>query len=313
MPKKKLVAAFCTYNRSDRLPLLITRLRQQECPIDFEILVINNNSTDNTKDVLNDLANQPGKKLLHVIETQQGIPYARNRAITESFDADYLYFMDDDELPKPGLLTAAIDALEREGADCVGGGVINYFEPNQRPHWLDDSLLGFLAETDHGQHPFWIKNDTTPIWTANVAYRMQIFRNDESLRFDIRYNRIGKGIGGGSDLKMFEDILTRKMKIRYRPDMVVEHFVEQWRLSRRYFLKLHFLSGRRTALYEFSGNYKTLMGIPYFMFVQLFKQSLSWLSTTIKRKPGSLRQGMNATYAAGMIYGCALKHYTNKK
>lgn len=306
MPKT-IVATFCSYNRSDRLPLLIERLRKQECPIDVEILVVNNNSTDDTERVLNELALLPGTKLRHVNETQQGIPYARNRALEEAGNADYLFFMDDDELPKPGLLAAAVDALDREGADCVGGGVTNYFKTNQRPDWLANSLLGFLAETDHGPEPFWISSDETPVWTANVAYRMDIFRNDEELRFDIRYNRIGKAVGGGSDLKMFKDILDRKHKIRYRPDMVVEHFVEEWRLTRRYFLKLHYLSGRRTALYEFDGVYNNCFGIPYFMFITLAKQSILFLKMILRRNPESLRQGMNVAYSAGMIAGCFKK------
>lgn len=304
---KKLIAAFCTYNRADRLPQLINKLRSQECPIYFEILVVNNNSTDQTEDVLNKLTLLPGPKLRHVNETQQGIPYARNRALKEANDADYLFFMDDDELPRPGLLAAVVDSLDREGADCVGGRVTNLFESNQRPHWLSNSLLGFLAETDHGPEPFWITTDETPVWTANVAYRMDIFRNDEELRFDVRYNRIGKAVGGGSDLKMFEDILTRKLKIRYRPDMVVEHFVESWRLTRRYFLKLHYLSGRRTALYEFEGVYNRCFGIPYFMFTTLTKQSLLFLKMLFQKNQESLRQGMNVTYTAGMIVGCFKK------
>ena len=116
-----LTVAVCTYNRAHRLPKLVRALRQQECPIPFEILIVDNNSTDGTQAVLEQLSLEDGHPLRFVKETQQGIVFARNRALEESLSSTYMAFLDDDELPLPGMLKAAIDALEREGADCVGG------------------------------------------------------------------------------------------------------------------------------------------------------------------------------------------------
>ncbi|MDP1619704.1 MAG: glycosyltransferase, partial [bacterium] len=119
----KLIVAFCTYNRASRLPELINALRQQTCPVPFEILAVNNNSKDNTLAVLEQLAHEPGVTLRFVTESQPGIVPARNRATEECLAADYMLFLDDDELPRPGWLAAAHTALTQDDAACVGGRV----------------------------------------------------------------------------------------------------------------------------------------------------------------------------------------------
>lgn len=299
----KLTFAFCTYKRVDRLPALVAAMRAQPCPIPFEILAVNNNSPDNTLDVLDQLSKQPGISLRYVTETVQGIVPARNRAIQEALDSDILVFIDDDELPQPGLLVAACDALLNEGAQCVGGRVQVDFSPRQRPGWMEDALLGFLAEVDHGPEAFWIKDDSTPIWTSNIAYDMRLFRDDPTLRFDKRYNREGSDVGGGEDAIMLRELLNRGTRIRYRPDMAVFHFVEAWRLRRAYFIKLHYRGGVREGLHELPDYPRAIMGIPLFMIRKALDQWAKTFSMYLLRKEGRLRQAMTAAHAVGLMAG----------
>ncbi|MDY0056574.1 MAG: glycosyltransferase [Methyloversatilis sp.] len=295
--------AFCTYNRSDRLEALIAAMRAQQCTEPFEILVINNNSSDNTLAVLERLAAQPGVPLRYVTESTQGIVPARNRGLAEAMTSDILIFIDDDELPHPGLVAAAHHAIAVEGAQCAGGRVEISFSPGQRPHWLEDDLLGFLAEVNHGPDAFWIKDDTTPVWTANVAYDMRIFRDDPTLRFDKRFDRIGNVVGGGSDAIMFRELLERKMRVRYRPDMVVDHLVESWRLTRNYFLKLHYRSGLRFGQYRMTRAEREFLGIPPFLVRQLILHTALWIRIALTGADGALRQGMNITHTFGVLRG----------
>lgn len=297
-----ITAAFCTFKRAVRLEKLVAALRAQKCPAPFEILVINNNSPDNTLEVLSRLQKQPGAPLRVVTETAQGIVHARNRAIEETLGSEILVFIDDDELPMPGFLNAAYDAIKNEGADCAGGQVKVQFSPHAPPAWLEDNLLGFLAEVNYGSDPFWVESDSTPIWTCNVAYRTALFR--DGLRYDPRYNRCGDGVGGGEDVMMFQALLQRRARMRYRPDMVVEHFVESWRLRRAYFLKLHYMSGLKTGYYEFLPYPRSVLGIPLFLFPQLLRQTLKTFFMYATGRPGALRQAMNMTHAMGLVAGC---------
>jgi len=297
----KCTVAICTFNRSRNLAELIGLLREQECPVPFDILVVDNNSSDSTQQVLAELARNNGVPLRVVTERQQGITYARNRAIEESFGSSFLAFIDDDELPATGWLKAAIDALDREEAECVGGE-IQVRLPTNSPRWIDDSLLGFLGKVSYGAAPFWVMDSSTPIWSGNIAYRMSIFK--DGLRFDHRYNRAGFGIGGGSDSVMFQELLNDQRRIRYRPDMKIVHLVEEFKLSPYYFLKLHFKSGCRSAQWHSDDYPSSIMGIPPFMVRQLLTHIFKTLIFILRRKSGLIRQGMNAAHAAGMLVGC---------
>lgn len=307
-----IIVAFCTYNRASRLPALVNALRQQTCPVPFEILAVNNNSKDNTLEVLKTLQHQPGAPLHYVTESAPGIVPARNRVLAEAQNCEYLVCIDDDELPHPGLVNAAYDALANEGADCVGGRVYIDFAPHGRPNWLGDDLIGFLAAIDHGNQAFWVQNEATPLWTSNIAYRMSYLR-EHGLRFDDRYNRQGtsaSGNGGGEDVVMLRRLLGLSAKVRYRPDMNVDHDVEPSRLNRQYFLRLHYLAGVRKGLHELPDYPCRLFGVPPFLLRQAVQSSVKALWMNAIRSDGALRQGMNATHAIGLISGL-LKRKTN--
>lgn len=304
---KKLTFAFCTYNRAERLENLVTAMRSQTCPVPYEILAINNNSSDDTSKILTKLSQLPGTPLRWVTEPIQGIVAARNRAINEALNSDVLVFIDDDETPQSNILEAAAQAIFDEGAQCAGGKVYVDFSQYCRPTWLEDELLGFLAAVDYGNTAFWIEDPSTPIWTANIAYDMRLFRDNPTLRFDKRYDRKGKAIGGGEDVAMFKSLLSQKARIRYIPDMAVIHAVEPWRLNRCYFLKLHFLAGKKSALHQLPSYKRNYLGIPPFLISQSFKQFFKWLKLIASSKRSNIRQLMNVTYLLGQIYGCFLR------
>ncbi|RNC69640.1 MAG: glycosyltransferase family 2 protein [Desulfuromonadales bacterium] len=296
-----VTVAICTYNRAGNLPALIRELRAQESPIPFGILVVNNNSTDGTEHVLADLATEEGAPLRFVTEKNQGIVQARNRAIEESLSSTYLAFIDDDELPAQGWLRAAVDSLEREEAECVGGEIRVKLPDSRRPAWLADEILPFLGEVKNGPHPFWIVDRTTPVWSGNIAYRTSLFQ--EGLRFDRRYNREGHVVGGGEDAKMFQVLLAQEARIRYRPDMVIDHLVEDWRLRRGYFLRLHYAAGWKKGRWDAASYERTVCGVPPFMVRQALQLLLQAVPKLIFSRPDALRQAMNGVHGIGMALG----------
>jgi glycosyltransferase involved in cell wall biosynthesis len=303
-----LVVAFCTFKRADRLDPLVAALRAQSCPVPFDILAVNNNSPDDTLAVLARLQAQPGAPLRVVTEKAPGIVPARNRALLEALDHDILVFIDDDELPHPGFLEAAYDAIVNEGAQCVGGRIEIDFRPDGRPAWLDNDVAGFLGQLDHGSALLWITDDATPVWSGNMAYAMQIFRDQPGLRFDPRYNRESDDVGGGEDAVMLHALLAQHAKIRYRPDMVVLHSVDRWKLHRRYFLKLHYRAGLRRAQFNLADFPSSWFGIPPFLARQFLDQVKKTLILMLSGQPGLVRQAMNAAHALGYLQGYRKRH-----
>jgi glycosyltransferase involved in cell wall biosynthesis len=297
----RVTVAVCSYNSATTLTGLVQALQNQSCSIPVEILVVDNNSTDETRQLVNDLSAREGASLRYVFESNQGIPYARNRAIEESLESDYLAFIDADEMPEPGWLAAAVDALLNEDAVCVGGKIHVKLPTGQSPVWLTQQLMAFLGQLDHGEKSFWVKDRSTPVWSGNVAYRTDLFST--GMRFDDRYNRSGKGVGGGSDGIMFRQLLEQAVRIRYRPDMVINHLVEDEKLKRSYFIRLHYVAGRKFGEYQMSTQKKSLFGVGPFMIRQLLVQTGKALVMLLRRDPDAVRQAMNASYAVGTLTG----------
>lgn len=269
-PDTGITVSICSYNGAESLPGLIKELRAQYSPVTAEILVVDNNSTDDTGSVVASCAREDGIPLRYVFESRQGITYARNRAIEEARCNEFLAFIDADELPEPGWLASAVDALQNEKADCAGGVIKVKYPDKGAPRWMTDELSGFLGQLNHGNTALWITDKFTPVWSGNIAYRTEVFRDE--LRFDSRYDRRGKGVGGGSDAIMFRALIDRKFRIRYRPDMIINHLVEPEKLRRRYFLRLHYLTGRKFGEFEMQDTAGGLFGIPPHMVMQLVRQ-----------------------------------------
>lgn len=299
----KITYAFCTYNRSARLPTLVAALRAQHFPAPAELLAIDNNSSDDTPAVLAALADAPGIPLRAICEKAQGIVHARNRALQEALDSDILIFIDDDELPDPGLVAAVHHAITVEGARCVGGHIGVDYTPATRPAWMSDELQAFLGEVDYGREAFWVTDDSHPLWSGNIAYDMSLFRDDPALRFDLRYNRAGLGVGGGEDAMMFRELLRRGTPIRYRPDMSIRHLVDDWKRERRYFLRLHYAAGKRYGAHRLEHAGGHLLGMPPWLLRQLFGHAGRWLGMVAGARPGRLRQAMNVAHTLGMLKG----------
>ncbi len=297
-----LSVAVCTYNRSKWLAELVASLRAQECRLPFEILIVDNKSSDGTAQLVKHLQSSQGAPIRYEREERQGIVFARNLALESCSQSDFMAFIDDDELPEAGWLQSAFDGLDGDGADCVGGRIGLRFSPEKRPGWLEEQVLCFLGQLDYGETAFWITDDSKPVWSGNVAYRMSLFKNAK-LRFDLRYNRAGNGIGGGEDLRMFRALRAQGAKLRYRPDMAISHRIEPWKLRRRYFLMLHMKAGCQAGLFETTEYRRSLAGVPPFMIVQAMRHWQAACSLILRKRNGSLLQSMIAAHAVGRIWG----------
>lgn len=212
---KTLTILIYIYNRAGRLERLVAAMREPACPIPFEMLAVNNNSADNALALLEELALRPGAPLHFMTEASPGIVPARNQAIEEALTSDMLVFIGDDEMPKPGLLSAVHHAITIEGAQDIGGRIEVDFALGRRPPWLSDDLPGFLGETGHGDVLFWITDDSTPMWAGNITYDMRLFRDNPTLRFDHRYNREGHTFGDREDVMLFRRLFNQGVRLRY--------------------------------------------------------------------------------------------------
>jgi glycosyltransferase involved in cell wall biosynthesis len=121
-----LTVAICTFNGEQRLPAVLDRLlAQTPTPgVMWEVLVVDNNSQDETAKVVADYAARwrDDSRLRYVFEPIQGLSYARNRAIAEAASQDLVAFLDDDYLLSDTWLTAAVQfGKDHPQAGAYGG------------------------------------------------------------------------------------------------------------------------------------------------------------------------------------------------
>jgi glycosyltransferase involved in cell wall biosynthesis len=136
MSKPIVSVIVCTYNRAGLLTKCLNNLVAQTLdPALFEIIVVNNNSIDDTPQAA-DAFNSKFRNFRCVFEKNQGLSYARNRGIDEAH-GEYLVYLDDDALAPPEYLSNLVNVIKTHRPDFVGGPVYPYYI-SEKPAWFRD-------------------------------------------------------------------------------------------------------------------------------------------------------------------------------
>ena len=171
-----LSIVIATFNRSAYLLRTLESLAGQTLPAqEFEILVVNNNSTDDTPAVFADFARQhPELRLRMVAEPVQGISYARNRGVAEA-KGECIVFIDDDEEAVPDFAKSYRDFFRsRPDCDAAGGAVVPVYEaplPRWYSHYIEKMITGAMDMGDRVR-PF--RGSRYP-GVGNSGFRRRLF------------------------------------------------------------------------------------------------------------------------------------------
>ena len=299
----ELSVIVCTFNRCRLLEGNLAALsRQQVRPgIDWEVIVIDNNCTDDTAGVVARMAEQFPAKLRRIQEAKQGLSNARNRGIAES-QGGYLLFTDDDTRPAPDWVQMIWDAFRSSSCAAVGGKV-ELLWPDARPHWLADELLSSLAGVDYGAHEIDLRLDK-PLLGANMAFKREVFTTVGG--FNPELGRIGTKLLGGEETDLFKRLTDAGLVGKYQPRAVVSHLLDSNRLRKAYFRKIYFYGGRTRGLIYVPGPGWRIVGVPLFSVRQLFQKALAWLSAAIAEGPSqSFVKELHAWWLLGFMAGCS--------
>lgn len=227
--------AVLAYRRPDELhaalPLLLAQLSTVSWP--GEVLVVDNDPDGSGNAVVRAL-DHPAVRYVH--ETAPGIAAARNRALDECADRDVLVFIDDDERPTPGWLSALLDTYLRLRPTAVVGPVLSEFSVEADP-WIVAG--GFFARR---VMPTGTPTDVAA--TNNLLLDLRAVR-DLELRFDLRY-----GLTGGSDNLFTRQLVARGGELVWCAEATVIDVVPAQRLTRQWVVKRTYRMGNGTALVE---------------------------------------------------------------
>jgi glucosyl-dolichyl phosphate glucuronosyltransferase len=272
----KITVILCTHNRARTLATALESIAAQTIPesIGWEIVVVDNNSSDETHQVVEDFQRRYPTRFRYLFEKQQGISHARNAGIREA-RGEVLAFIDDDETAAPGWLQNLTANLHDGECSGAGGRILSQWNCD-RPKWLSDQsafTMAPLAVFDLGTKDGPL---TESPFGANMAFRKEVFEACGGFRTDL--GRIGKGMLSGEDSEFGRRVIAAGRRLRYESSAVTYHPVEEFRVRRKYFLEWWFNKGR-SDVREFGRQPKksSFLGTPLRSFRGLLAESLRWM------------------------------------
>lgn len=253
----RLSLVIATFNRSASLLTLLESVVAQTAPrSEWECVVVNNNSTDDTAARFADFAaRHPEYNIRMVEETNQGLSYARNRGIRES-EGEYVAIVDDDERIAPDFIAAYIRLFDSKPEAQAAGGPIVAEYPTGRPRWMSRYTERPIANTMHfGDEVCEFPRGRVP-GGGNMAIRRSAVRRYGV--FDTSLGYVGESLVGGEESDLFERLQIAEAKYYYVPEAVMYHIIPAEKLTTDYLRRLSYNVGvsqlRRARYYHRKGR-----------------------------------------------------------
>jgi len=308
----------CTYNRAPLLRETLTALRALSLPeqCDVEIIIVDNNSSDDTASVIADAAARSPVPLRSVRETRQGKSFALNRGLALA-TGDVVALTDDDVWANPDWLARIVADFRERDVTFVFGKVLPRWSRLPPPELLTQpaqAIWGPLAIVDYGDEPVDYRKDSQgqrlPIG-ANLAFAREAIVSVGGWRTDL--GKVNNTLISGEDHEIFARLRRQGLYAGYYdPAVAVRHFVPGARLTRAYFRRWFFWHGKTQALMlaelhpelEMS-RVPRIAGVPRFLYRQSLRQVWRWASRAGGADPlASFTEELLIFQHAGMLYEC---------
>jgi glucosyl-dolichyl phosphate glucuronosyltransferase len=275
LDKLKLTAAICTWNHCQSLRQTLEGFTHLRVPddLDWELLVVNNNCTDQTDDVIREFEGR--LPIRRAFEPMPGLSNARNRVVAEA-TGDYILWTDDDVTVSPDWLAAYASAFRERPEGALFGGPIRPWFDGAPPKWLTQIypvIAGVYAARDFGDEPVAFSSPYDIPWGANY-----VTRSREQSRYpydpDLGY-RPGKLISW-EETEVILAMLADGIKGWWVPRAAVQHHVPRTRQTTKY-LRVHFYNrGRYFALRRNQPYRRLLFGRPPWLWKQAAAAELKY-------------------------------------
>ncbi|GAX36292.1 glycosyltransferase [Nodularia sp. NIES-3585] len=233
MPDHQISAIICTHNRDTYLGAAIDSLLAQDFTADFEVIVVDNGSSDRTREVVEQRLGD--SRVKYVFEPTIGLSVARNTGAKVA-SADIIAYLDDDAVASVSWLQVLYAAYENNSKLAIAGGKVTLlWPPNiEPPTWLSPGLAGNLGAYDLGDKVIYIQQPGLTPRGLNYSLRRSFL--EEIGGFDPQLGRVGKNLLSNEELQMTEFALQRGWQVAYLPEALVAHNVAPERLNRSWFL-----------------------------------------------------------------------------
>lgn len=222
-----------TYNREKYLVnCLNSVVAQNASKEDWELIIVNNKSTDSTAIIIKNFVEEhKSKNVLTFLETNQGLSYARNRGVKEA-SGNYFVFIDDDAFLDINYIKELKTYLNNYNNEMLAfGGKIKPFLEAPLPNWMTKYLMPLMSVIDLGNEVKLFKNSKYPIG-ANMGFSKALL--DKVGLFNVKLGRSAKNLMGGEEKDLFFRIKELGAPIYYFPNVFVHHVIPESRLNLKF-------------------------------------------------------------------------------
>ena len=252
-----------TYNRQDLLPLMLNSLLAAEIPSGLEVVitVVDNNSTDGTRDVIESYVEKSGGRVRYVFERAQGRSHALNAGVRAT-SGDLVGVIDDDEEIDSQWYQVAFDAFTTRDLDFIGGPYVPRWSITP-PAWLPPEYGSVVGWVNGGEKevPF-DRNYPGILMGGNAVFKREILLKVGL--YTTWLGRTDKGLLSGEDEELYGRLLAGRAQGMYLPRLRIYHHVPPERLTRKYFRSWCFWRGVSLGLLERTRKQQVayLFGVP---------------------------------------------------
>lgn len=261
----------CTYNREKYIYDCLQCLAKNTCQTDWEIVFVNNQSTDGTKSEYERfVSDYPKVNIRYFLETEQGLSFARNRGIKEA-KGDWLVFLDDDAMVGEDYIVNLKEQLQTcPEASAFGGQIVPFFE-DKEPEWLSKWSMGFVSAIDMGEKVKRFEEGKFPIG-ANMGISRKAIESVGN--FNTQLGRTKQLLLGGEEKDLFLRMHAADLQIYYFPRIAVKHCIPAHRTTDSFIQKLGFGVGLSERL-------RTLSQSKVAYSKRLVIEAVKWMGTIV--------------------------------
>jgi glycosyltransferase involved in cell wall biosynthesis len=293
----RFTVAICTWNRARLLTRVLERLTRARHPSgSWEVVVVNNNSTDDTERVLDAFAGR--LPLRRAFESRPGLSHARNTAVSHA-TGDYVVWTDDDALVAAGWLAAYERAAARHPEAAFFGGPVRPRFEGTPPQWLSaawEDVGAAFAARDLGGEPFEFGGGSELPYGTNFVIRT---REQRMFAYDPTLGRRGAGGALGEETAVMRSILAAGGTGWWVPDASVEHWISKERQTVGYLRSYYALQGRTFHKWEGDGGL-TFRGRPLRLWRRILQAELAY---TLARPSGDPHRWLKFLIQASILRG----------
>ncbi len=262
----------CTYNRANLLRGCLQSIFEQTCdPSEYEVIVVDNNSKDNTFEVLESFFDN--HTLRFFLETRQGLSHARNLGL-EKAQGNYVAYLDDDVLIPPDWLKNATKEIftYQPVLDGLGGPLFPFYT-TPKPNWFDDS---YAIQLGNRKESFFLISGQSFIG-ANMIWKKSLLQSIEGFKPEFGYVGNLQTLGEETDAYFRAWKFKPSARFLFSPQLYVNHWVPPEKMSLSFRINRYFKQGLTNYHIYKSGlenNRLELLFKKTFLFGKVFLKSI---------------------------------------